>query len=513
MEMSKRYFVLSLLLLASCAAKERATIVPSDPEAGKKILEADILSRKGSYVAFKQAVQMYEGLYAQPVYRKEVARKLAVTALLLAVREKELGISNKSYMDTALQVIKENRSLSSLTPYAEIAGLFWVQGKGVMTDIDERFPWKPTEEKLKAIDAELKAKAKVDEFSAYMYATMRCFLAEPSEKIEDPEQMAALFPDSLLLTYLAATCPKEDEELLSLLLAHEPTFYEADYHKGMLSLSRGNLLQAEDRFLNMHEGIPESAQATLLLASIAFALEEVERSLEFYEKTLAILPDYRDALLGKAICLSALGKPEEAISVCEKIIALGHWLLGESYYWMAWNQHELKDYAAAEASIEQSKGRLPTSAEVFTLAGLIAMDREDLARAEKEFQEALKHAPSSSDVLYNLGGIHARKEDWSNSGLYFEKAGFAFENEGEALKQKIREVEKSTLAPRRKESLINKRRVRLERTLLSRATAFYNAAAGYFNADQKYKALEMATRSAEHAAFKQKADELALGIK
>jgi tetratricopeptide (TPR) repeat protein len=281
----------------------------------------------------------------------------------------------------------------------------------------------------------------------------------------------------------------------------------------MLSLSRGNLLQAEGHFLRMHEGIPESAQATLLLASIAFALEEVERSLEFYEKTLAILPDYRDALLGKAICLSSLGRSQEAISVCEQIIALGHWLLGESYYWMAWNQHELKDYAEAEASIEQSKGRLPTSAEVFTLAGLIAMDREDLARAEKEFQEALKYAPSSSDVLYNLGDLFVRKEDWPNSGLYFEKAGFAFENEGEALRQKILEVEKSTLAPRRKESLINKRRVRLERTLLSRATSFYNAAAGYFNAGQKFKALEMATRSAEHAAFKQKADELAAGIK
>ena len=263
----------------------------------------------------------------------------------------------------------------------------------------------------------------------------------------------------------------------------------------------------------MHEGIPESAQATILLASIAVALEEVERGLKYYEKTLDILPDYRDALLGKAICLSTLGRPEEAISVCEHIIALGYWLLGESYYWMAWNQHELKDYAAADMNIEQAKGRLPTSAEVFTLSGLVALDREDLAKAEKEFREALRYDPSSSDVLYNLGDLSSRKEDWPGSGLYFEKAGFAFENEGEALRRKILEAEKSTLAPQRKESLISKRRARLERALLSRATSFYNAAAGYFNAGQNYKALEMATRSAEHPAFKQKAEELASGIK
>jgi len=511
--MSRRYLFLSLLLLACCAAKEKAVFVPFEPELEQHLVSADALGRKGSYVALKQAVEAYSGLYSRPEFRRTVAPKLAKAAILLAVREKELGMSNKSYLDIALRVINENRSLSGLAPYAEIAGLFWVQGKGVMTDMDERFPWKPTEEKLKAIDAELMARAKVDDFSAYMYATMRGLLALPSESIKEPEEMAALFPDSLLLAYLEATCPEEDEEMLNLILASEPTFYEADYHLGMLSLSRGNLLQAEGHFLRMHEGIPESAQATLLLATIAFALEEVEQGLEFYDKTLDILPDYRDALLGKAICLSSLGRSQEAISVCEKIIALGHWLLGESYYWMAWNQHELKDYAAAEESIEQSKGRLPTSAEVFTLAGLIAMDREDLARAEKEFQEALKYAPANSDVLYNLGSIYARKHDWPNTGLYFERAGFAFESEGEALRGKIQEAEKSTLAPLRKESLISKRKARLERALLSRATSFYNAAAGYFNAGQKYKALEMATRSAEHPAFKQKAEELASGIK
>jgi tetratricopeptide (TPR) repeat protein len=511
--MSRRYLFLCLLLLASCGAKQKPTAVPPGPELQQQVAAADALSRKGSYVALKQAVQSYAALYALPGFRNSVAPKLAKTALLLAVREKELGMSNKSYMDTALRVIQENRSLSGLTPYGEIAGVFWVQGKGVMGDVDERFPPKETEEKLKAMDAELREKAKVDEFSAYMYATMRCFQAEPSEKNEEPEQLAALFPDSLLLKYKKATCPQENEEWLNLLLAQEPEFYEAAYHLGMLSLSRGNLLQAEGHFLKMHEGIPESAQATVLLASIAFALEEVERALEFYEKTLEILPNYRDALLGKAICLSTLGRPEEAIAVCQQIIALGYWLLGESYYWMAWNQHELKDYAAAEMNIEQSKGRLPTSAEVFTLSGLIAMEREDLAKAEKEFREALRYDPWRSDVLYNLGDLFVRKEDWAGSGLYFEKAGFSFENEGKGLWEKILEVEKSTLAPQRKEALIRKRRARMERALLSRATSFYNAAAGYFNAGQKYKALEMATRSAEHPAFKQKAEELASGIK
>lgn len=511
--MSRRLAFLALIVLASCAGSEKARLAPPDSEVVRRIAEADALSRKGCYVTLKEAFGIYSALYARPECRDLVAARLVKNSLLLAIREKELGIASLKYMDTALAVIKENAALESYIPYAEIAGLFWVQGEGAMRDIDERFAWKDTEEKLKSLDSELKEKAKVDEFSAYMYATMKCFLSSPYDTREEPAELAALFPDSLLVTYKEATCPGEDEELLTLILAQEPRFYEAAYDLGKLSLSRGNLLQAEGHFLQMHRGIPESAQATILLASIAFALEEVERSLEFYEKTLEILPDYRDALLGKAICLSSLGKPKEAIAVCEKIIALGFWLLGESYYWMAWNQHELKDNAAAEANIEQAKGRLPTSSQVFTLSGIIAVEREDLAGAEKDFQEALRYDPASSDVLYNLGDLSARKEDWPNSGLYFEKAGFAFENEGRTLREKIVQVEGSPLAPERKERLVRKKRARLERLLLSRATAFYNAAAGYFNTGQKYKALEMATRSVEHPALKEKAEELIAGIK
>ena len=488
-------------------------MAPAREEGARRLSAADDLRHRGTYVALKQAVRFYRELYARPDFRRDGARRLTEAALLLSVREKELGISNTSYLDDALRVIAENRSLGVFTPYAEIAGAFWVQGKGVMADVDGRFAGKETEEKLKRMDAELKQKARGDEFSAYMYATLRCFLASPEEQNEAPGELAALFPDSLLLAYKNATCPIENEERLTTLLAREPGFFEAAYHLGLLSLSRGNLLEAEGHFLKTHEGIPESTQATLLLATIAFAMDEVERSLEFYDKTLDIVPDYRDALLGKAICLSTLGRPEEAIAACKKIIALGYWLLGESYYWLAWNKHELKDEAAAEADIEQAKGRLPTSTEVFTLAGLIALAKEDPVKAEKDFLEAVKYNAANSPALFNLGSLYARKENWADSGLYFEKAAFAFENEGRTLQAKITEALYSNLAPERKERFLARRKSLLEKALLSRATAFYNAAAGYHNAGQKYKALEMAARSAEHPAFKEKSEELAAGIK
>ena len=511
--MDRRCLLVGLIWLSACSAAVRPKPAPLAPEIEREIAAADTLYRKGCYVRLKEAYGVYGSLYSRPECRDLVATKLVKNALLLAVREKELGMSGRDYLDTALRIIKENGGLEPLSPYAEIAGLLWIQGKGVMPNVDERFPWKVTEEKLRRLDAELRERAQADEFSAYMYGSLKCLVASSSEGWEGPAELGPLFPDSRLISYLEATCPREDEELLNLILSRDPQFYEAAYHLGMLSLARGNLLQAEGHLLRMHEGVPESPQATILLATIAFALEEVERSLELYEMTLGLLPDYRDALLGEAICLSSLGRSEEAIAVCEKLIALGHWLLGESYYWKAWNQHELKDNAAAAESIEQSKGRLPTSSEVFTLSGLIALERGDPVRAEKDFQEALLYRPDNADVLYNLGNLRAGKEDWPNSGLYFEKAGFAFEKEGRTLREKIAQAEASTLAPLRKERLLRKRKARLERALLSRATAFYNAAAGYLNSGQKDKALRLIPLSAEHPALREKAEELMSGLK
>ncbi|MDH7512442.1 MAG: tetratricopeptide repeat protein [Clostridiales bacterium] len=515
----KRLLLLTLLLLYYCAPKEKVEVTPLSTEIEEKIAAADALYRRGCYVPLRKAFLVYGEVYGQPGFKKRVADKLAMTSLLIAVREKELGIDNRSYMDVALELIKENASLAGLLSYAEIAGLFWVQGKGVMRDIDEKVTWKEmqerlkTQEKLKKMETELRKRAQDDEFFAYMYAVMKCHFSSPFEKREDLAWLEAAFPDSLLIKYKMAICPEENEALLRPILDEESEFFEVAYNLGNLSLGRGNLLEAESHLLRAHQGITESPQITILLASIYLALEELERSLDFYEKTLAIAPEYRDALLGKAICLSYAGRHDEAIPVLEKIIALGHWLIGESYYWLAWNQHELKKNDEAAENIEQAKSRLPTSSEVFTLSGIIALERGDLVKAEKDLKEALEYNPANSEALFNLGSLYAGKEDWQNSGAYFGKAAFAFETDERALRAKIAEAEKSALSPERKEKFLRKKRVQLERTAISRATAFYNAAAGYLNAGQKPKALEMATKAADHPSFKEKAEELISRVK
>jgi tetratricopeptide (TPR) repeat protein len=513
----RRVLFLCLILFSSCAPKEKITGAAPVSELEKKLAQGNLLRQKACYVALKQAFGVYSDLYARPPFKKKAAFPLATTALLLAVREKELGLANRTYLDRALAIIKENSALTALAPYAEIAGVYSVQGKGVMRDIDERFSWVETSEKIKKMDLVLREKAKTDEFSAYMYASLSCAFSSSlynlNEKKDNLAEIWNSFPDSLLLKYKRAVCPEENEERLKEIIALEPRFYEAEYFLGNLALRQGNLLEAEGRFLKAYGGIPESPQVTVTLASIYYATEELDRSLEFYEKTLALAPEYRDALLGKAICLSYLGKPKDAIDVLQKIISLGYWLLGESYYWLAWNQHELKNIGEAAVDIEQAKTRLPTSTEVFTLSGILAFETGDLVKAEKEFKEALQYNPSNIEALFNLGGLYVQKSDWNNSGVYFEKAALAFENEARSLREKMDQIEKSSLPAERKEKLIQKKKNQVERTSFSRATAFYDGAAGYFNAGEKSKALELAKRALEHPSFKQKAEELIAQIK
>ena len=164
-------------------------------------------------------------------------------------------------------------------------------------------------------------------------------------------------------------------------------------------------------------------------------------------------------------------------------------------------------------SIEEAKGRLPTSTEVFTLSGLIALEEADFPKAEKDLKEALQYNPVNSDALLHLGNLYARKQEWQNSGLHFEKAAFALLDQENALHKKMAEIEQSAMAPARKERLLKIKLSQVEKVRLTMASAFYNAAAGYYNGGQKFKALEMAARAAEHPALKQKAEELMSGIK
>jgi tetratricopeptide (TPR) repeat protein len=501
-----------LAVLSACGPGAKAVSVPA-AEGEREIGRAEALVSKGHYRGFKEAVGIYRELYGRTSLKAKVTAPYFEALLLLAMRQKDVGIDDPALLREAAGLAANHPDLAGLRPYLTVISRLPVRTRGVMRDIDTSSWNKAAADELRAAQTTLARNAATSEFAASVLAARFCSLGRYSEGWRDPAEFLKAFPDSPLVRYEFAVCHDDRPELMAEILARDPDFAEARFHLGEAALREGKLLEAESDLLKVYEAIPESPQARILLASIYLATEEFDKSLEFYDLTLAVSPEYRDALLGKAICLSYLGRGEEAIQVLGRIIDLGYWLLGEAHYWTAWNLHALKRNTEALEHADEAKGRLPTNSEVFGLAGSIALELGENDRAEKDFLESLKYNAANTESLFGLGTIEGRRSRWAGSGAYYEKAGAAYASSEAALRAKIEEIRSASLSEARKARLIRKRESQIERARLNGATSYYNAAASYANAELGERAAACAAKAAAHAALKAKAEELLQSIK
>jgi tetratricopeptide (TPR) repeat protein len=503
------------LLATACGPAGKTVgvqVADEDVRAG----QAAALVGQGHYAAFKKAVLLYAELYPDRSLRRRVAVPYVEACLLLAMREKDLGIDNPAAVLAAELIVRENPELAGMSPYITLVSAMPVRTKGVLRDIDAGRWDREAVEILRAAEPEVRKRAASDGFAACVEAAWVCSAGRFggfAEKAVDARAALEAYPDSLLMRYETAVCGDLRTDILEGLLERNPDFAEADYHLGEAEIGRGRLLEAESHLLKAFRAIPESPQPRILLAGIYFATEEFETSLQFYDLTLQISPEYRDALLGRAICLSYLGRRDEAMRELDRMLDLGYWLIGEAHYWLAWNLHGLERDQAAAEHIEEAKRRLPTNSEVFGLAGTIALDRGELERAEKDFLESLEYNAAGIESLVGLGTVASRKRRWADAGGFFERAGRACGDGAAALRAKIDELQRSALSEERKSGMIRRRRAQLGRVLLTEATAWYDAAAAFLNAGAREKALECVRKSAAHPALKDKSEELLKAIK
>jgi len=514
--MRKATGILSLLSLTlafqACGPSPKVVSVEVT-DGGLKVDEARALVERGHYLAFRRAVRIYGGLYPNRAIRLKIAAPYLEALLLLALREKEIGIANPATAAQAGQVLRENPALAGYEPWVTLLSAVPTRALGVMKYMETVSGPMAERDALGKAEEELRRRAATDSFAAYVLAAYTCSFSQFSGNWQKPEEFLKAHPGSLLLKYETATCGEGNPELLEEILARDPEFAEADYFLGQVELRQGKLLTAEGHLLKAFEAIPESPLTRLLLAGIYFATEEFDRSLQFYDLALEFTPENREALLGKAICLSYLGKREEAIAVLNRMLELGSWLLGEAHYWLAWNLHELRRDPEALGHTDEAKGRLPTNSEVFSLSGTISLELGDLVRAEKDFLESLQYNADNTESLFGLGIVEGRKNRWEESGAYYEKAGRSSESAEASLKGKVEELRGAALSEERKARLIRKREAQIERARLMAATAYYNSAAAYLNAGLADKAVAAAAKSAAHPALKEKTDELLRSVK
>jgi tetratricopeptide (TPR) repeat protein len=522
------FVALGLIFLYHCAPQPKMRYSSAGParDLENKMAAADAFFKKGCYVGFKKAIQVYEELYSQPSIKNKIIVPFVKTLILMAVRERELGILNDGYVQKASNIIRGNPALQYFVPYIELVNWMYPKTKGIMRDIDTVGTWQIANKFLKndRLNAEMRFRAGSDDYFAYLYVTFSMEYAQFLNQKEELSAFANRYPDSILFKYRNATIfPRQNRELLEGLLKADPEFYEAYYHLGELALGTEGPLEVEEKssdpfeadkeFLKAYEGIPESPQNTIYLGGIYFLTEEYDKGVEYFDKTLAIAPTYRDALLGKSICLSYMGKNKEAIEILNRLVSLGSYLMGESHYWLAWNYHELKDTEKAQLNIEESKTRLPTDSEVFGLAGTIALEKGELGKAEREFEASLEFNGKNIKSILGLGQVFALKHEWLDSASFFSHAAKAAAQEEIVLDDKIRAIESSTLALERKAGIIGRKKQQRGILEETEAMACYEAAVGFLNAGRKEQALNLARKAVAHPQFREAAEQLIKHIK
>ncbi|MDH4196320.1 MAG: tetratricopeptide repeat protein, partial [Candidatus Aminicenantes bacterium] len=459
--MNKKSLIVSLaaILLAACAARPVVSPPPAveapPPVAPAfdlegKIVQAEALFNKGGYVHLRGAFSLYQEIEKFAPDKKPFAAGYAMTALLLAIRAKETGVRNDAYLEKGRELVGSGEALAALAPAVEIVDLMPVKTLGVWDDspAQEAAPQEKVPD-LELAGTDLTARLAAGPFFAYLHAVVQELAGQNDEAKADLAEALKMFPDSLLLKFKQATLLPPDLPLLEAIAEEDSEFFESFLGQGQVALAGGALITAEKHLLRAQEGVPESPLIAILLASVNFGTEEYDRSLAFYEKTLDVAPAYKEALLGKAICLSCLGRSTESIPVLEDLLARGPGLKGECLFWLAANFHELGDNERAAIEIEKAKDALPVG-RVFTLAGTIAFERGLLDAAEMDFKAAVGLDTGESDAFFGLGKIYAQKAVWMDSAMNFMFAGYGFEFEEKKIQTKIGQVEGSTMPEERK---------------------------------------------------------------
>jgi tetratricopeptide (TPR) repeat protein len=504
-------------VLAAAAACARAPRPPAAPAPGPdwpaRLAEADSLERAGHYAALREALRTYGEALAVPGERAGVAERYVRTAIALELRRKDLGILTDGPGPDVAALVAADAALGRYKDWLELAaglpnkikGCPGIDQTGGRT-LDQQLEWIAA--RIPDIDSGLARPEATDELAAALRLTLRREFAFKFQDKLDRAAIRDLHAASPLVAFQAAICPAFEARELEALLGRDAGFAEVHYYLGDEALMAGRLLTAERHYLAVYEKIPESLSTLISLAKVAFQMEETETCLEWNEKALTLLPTYRDALLGQGLALGYLGRHEEALAALGRMLELGTYYMGEGHYWTAWNLNELGRLEEASRSIGNARVFLFGVADVAALSGIIAYRMGRLDDAEKDLREALDLDPSSGDSAFYLAKLYADRKDWLNSAIYFAGAALSFEEKEKGLAKRIEEIEASEMAPDRKVRLVAKKRFQIASTQLTKATCQYNGAAGYHNAGNDERALDLARQAAAHPAFSEKAAEL-----
>ena len=297
----------------------------------------------------------------------------------------------------------------------------------------------------------------------------------------------------------------------------EPRFREMEFFLGRHALEpgqgpqQGDVALAELHYARAHEEWPEWPAPAMALGEVARTVEDFEASLPFYDAALALVPEQRDALLGRARSLSYLDRYAEAVPLLDRLIEMGRWYLAEAHFWRAYNRFNLGDVEGARDDAATSIGHRP-EAQSYALSGQIALVQRRLDDARSDLETALDINPQYCYAAFHLGRVHIEEARWIETASAFSRAALCFRASADGLAADLSEIEQNPdLAEDRRARLVARRTDEIAVVRQQAASSFYNAALGYYNDGVMRIARRYAQFAGEHELFAERATRL-LGL-
>ena len=403
---------LALATSAACAARPVAIATPGATTSSTHTIDA--LIARGCFGCLMQAYDAAATASNQT--------RIFETALLLTARAKELGLPYAPWLERARAELPAGPDWSD---YLAIVQALRIDPLADDRDtvLGETLKYRASAETVAAWRADLAAGAGSPLLRAYLELSLICQYVVTDRNVTIAATVQR-FPDVPLIEYRAGACGSSQAPHLAAVRDAVPEFADVDFLLGRYALDvprQPDQDEALRRFTAARVAFPESPAILASLADLRRDREEWTEALDAYDATLVLVPTHRDALLGRAVTLSHLGRHDDAVAAATRIIDLGSWFTGEAYYWRAWNEYHLAHIEDARIDTDRAKG-LMHNASVLVLSGMIEWHDHRLDESEAELQDALTLDAGQCEAAFLLGAVRAERRQWAAGAAAFELA-------------------------------------------------------------------------------------------
>jgi tetratricopeptide (TPR) repeat protein len=469
------------------------------PQTIADLAKAESLLRTGCYSCLKEA---------QALYTKHSNLKgIADTTILIAVREKELGIPSEVALPAgpvAGAVALVNGETSGLDPVQRGA---LIRGRPpVDTDNAVR----------RALDPLFGA----DLAATYVALTIDCESPALIKSV-DLDGLTKRFDSVPLMQFRLGRCGRPPiGPKLAALRANDPRWTDTLFWEARSELTSQlgaiDFPSALKLFAEGRAAFPASLAMTMAWANANLSVEEFEAALSGFDEVLAVFPTHRDALIGRVTALSYLLRHPDAIASATRLLELGTWHIGDANYWRAWNRYHLKEIEPAWEDVENAIKGLANS-RVYMLAGLIAYARKELPTAVDRFDTAFKADPSACDAVWMSGLVNIDQEQLAMAAPKFSRAMTCFVSSAAALRQNAARLEKQvdargTPATARETRQMERFKRDAENADERSAQSAFNAAQCYARTGNRGLAINLVDVAIGHPRMREKAEALKAAI-